>query len=105
MNMPLPITETGTGMHFPVPPLLKKLGALCFWLGLVWFFIFVFAPWLQHRSEAIATLSDYIDESGIDAGALYYSEVEEVGRADITIRDTLRFYYPERSKHPQEAGL
>ena len=68
--------------------------ALLSWILLLWTFAFVFAPWLQTKSTSIQTLSTYIDESGIDAGAIYYTEVEEVGEADLMIRDTFRFHIP-----------
>lgn len=70
--------------------------ALLAWLLALWTFAFVFAPWLQGRSNSIRTLSDYIEASGIDAGAIYYTEVEEVGDADLVIRNTFRFYLDEQ---------
>lgn len=66
------------------------------WLLLIWAFAFVFAPWLQNHSAAVRTLADYIDSSGIDASAIYYTEVDEVGEADLMIRDTFRFYLDEQ---------
>ncbi|GAB4334438.1 MAG: hypothetical protein Kow0089_03660 [Desulfobulbaceae bacterium] len=70
--------------------------ALAACLFLLWAFAFILAPWLQNRSETIRTLSDYIESSGIDAGAIYYTEVAEVGEADLMIRDTFRFYLPQQ---------
>lgn len=74
----------------------KGWAGLLAWLLLLWAFVFVFAPWLQHQSVWIRTLADYIDSSGIDAGAIYYTEVDEVGDADLMIRDTFRFYLDEQ---------
>ena len=65
-------------------------------LAAIWLFAFVFAPWLQRHSSTVSTLSTYIEETGIDAGAVYYTEVEEVGDADLMIRDTFRFYLEEQ---------
>ena len=58
-------------------------------------FMFVIAPWFQ-KVPALKTLGRYISESGIDAGAIYYTEVEEVGEADQGIRNTFRFYLPQQ---------
>ncbi len=66
------------------------------WVGGILLFTYGLAPWMQGKSSSIQTLSTYIDESGIDAGAIYYTEVEEVGEADLMIRDTFRFYLKER---------
>lgn len=72
--------------------------ALVGWLTLIWAFAFIFAPWLQGKSESVRTLSNYIKASGIDAGAVYYTEVDEVGDADLMIRDTFRFYIDQQQK-------
>ncbi len=77
---------------------LKRIGLLFGCLFLVWFFIFVFAPWLEERTPSIQRLGKYIDESGISAGALYYTEVEEVGEADLAVRNTFRFYLDEQQE-------
>ena len=69
---------------------------LLFWIAGILFFTYGLAPWMQDKSKSIRTLSTYIDESGIDAGAIYYTEVEEVGEADLMIRDTFRFYLREK---------
>ena len=71
------------------------------WIAGILFFTYGLAPWMQGKSEAIQTLSTYIDQSGIDAGAIYYTEVEEVGEADLMIRDTFRFYLKERETGKQ----
>lgn len=75
-------------------PLIRKWGGFFLCMFLLWFFMFVFAPWLAKNNEYVGTLGKYIRESGIDAGAVYYTEVEEVGDADQMIRDTFRFYLP-----------
>ena len=74
---------------------LKRWLHLAFGLFLLWAFIFILGPMLQ-KIPAVATLSNYIKESGVDAGALYYTEVEEVGESDQAIRNTLRFYLPQK---------
>lgn len=74
---------------------LKRWLHLGIWLLCLWLFIFVLAPMMQ-QIPAINTLSRYITESGIDAGALYYTEVDEVGESDLAVRNTLRFYLQEQ---------
>jgi hypothetical protein len=57
---------------------------------LLWAFMFVIAPWLQ-RVPMINQLAKYIEESGIEAGAIYYTEVKEVSEAEANMRDTLMY--------------
>ena len=77
------------------PHVLKRWLHLGIWLLCLWLFIFVLAPLMQ-QIPAVNTLSRYIKESGIDAGALYYTEVDEVGESDLAVRNTLRFYLQEQ---------
>ena len=76
----------------------KGVLSLIAWMLGIWVFIFVFCPWLQTKNDSIQTLSTYIETSGIDAGAIYYTEVEEVGDADLAIRNTFRFYLDEKKE-------
>jgi hypothetical protein len=55
--------------------------------------MFVVGPWLQ-KSRWVGRLADHIEETGIDAGALYYTEVEEAGEAETIMRNTMK-YLPE----------
>ncbi len=80
----------------PTGPHQRRWGLLLLWVFLVWSFIYILCPWLQTNNSTIRQLSTYIEESGIDAGAIYYTEVEEVGDADLAIRDTFRFYLEEQ---------
>ena len=90
------IKETA-GRNRPAGPW-KRWGAFLCCLFLIWAFIYVVAPWLMQRSPSIQTLGNYIEESGIDAGAIYYTEVEEVGEADLAIRNTFRFYLKDNQE-------
>ena len=80
----------------PTGPREKRWGLLLLWVFLVWSFIYALCPLLQRNNSTIRQLSTYIEESGIDAGAIYYTEVEEVGDADLAIRNTFRFYLDEQ---------
>jgi len=57
---------------------------------LVWLFMFVIAPVIG-KSPAVKTLADFIEERGIDASALYYTEVEEASVAELNMRHTMEF--------------
>ncbi len=61
-------------------------------LGLLVIFVFVFwvAPALE-RLPYIAEVHDYVYEHDIDATALVYSEIEEFGDADVSIRDAMKY--------------
>lgn len=88
--------EAGCGKR----PASKTKGWLGLGLGLlaIWLFVYGLAPWLQRHVESLAVLSEYIRRSGIDATAIYYTEVEEVGEADRAIRNTFRFSLSERDE-------
>jgi hypothetical protein len=78
-------TSSGGGKF---PALLLRWAALFLGVALILGFVFGLAPWLQ-TFELISPLTDYVRESGIEAGALYYTEVEEVGDALVNIRSSL----------------
>ncbi len=48
------------------------------------------------RIPLLRPLGKFILESGIDAGALFYTEVEETGDAETHMRNTIR--YPPRGR-------
>ena len=52
--------------------------------------MFVIAPAIE-KSPAVKPLADFIEESGIDASALYYTEVEEASIAELNMRHTMEF--------------
>ena len=68
----------------------RKWAALAAGIAVIWAFIFVIAPALQ-KNEMVQPLADYVRESGIDASALYYTEVQETGEAEVYLRDALAY--------------
>ena len=86
------INKALDGQKRPSNVILRWLG-LFFGFFLVWIFMFVIAPWIQ-ESPAVRPLADFIEETGIDAGALYYTEVEEASEAELHMRHALK-YSPE----------
>lgn len=69
---------------------IKKLTALVLGFFFVWIFMFLIAPWLQ-KSPSVQPLADFIEETGIDASALYYTEVEEASEAELHMRTTMEY--------------
>ena len=69
---------------------IKRLAALAASLLFLWFFVYRIAPWLDKR-PAIEPLVGFIKERGIDATALYYTEIEEFAEADIQINHSMTY--------------
>jgi hypothetical protein len=57
---------------------------------MVWVFMFVLAP-LAQKIPMVNTLTTFIEETGIDAGALFYTEVEEASEAELNMRHTMKY--------------
>jgi len=65
-----------------------RWSALLLALLSIWAFIFVLAPWLE-GFEPIGEITSAVRESGIDASAYYYTEVEECANAERMIRHSI----------------
>lgn len=93
-------TNTNSGPDGRQRPsgILRRWSALLLGIVLVWLFMFVIAPWIQ-KSPSVKPLADFIEESGIDASALFYTEVEEASEAELYMRSTLK-YGPEAKEVP-----
>lgn len=95
-TMPLPYTMVKKADDYSSPSgVIKRWLHLAMWLAFIWIFVFILGPMMQ-KIPAVGILGNYIKESGIDAGAIYYTEVEEVGESDQAIRNTFRFYLPKQ---------
>ncbi len=79
----------------PIGETTRRWAMLAGCLLALWGFIFVVGPGLRNL-EAFRPLAAFIEEHGIDAGALYYTEVEEVGPSETSIRNSLA-YPPSRT--------
>ena len=84
--------EVGRPMMRPVRPSEKVKRWLYLFVGIGCILIFVFriAPWLAER-PAIKPMVEFVEKSGIDASALYYTEVEESGDAGTHMRNTMAY--------------
>ncbi len=69
---------------------LKRWGLFLAGLGGIVFFIFVVAP-LGQRVGLVKKIHTFIEERGIDATPLFYTEAEEFDRVDRHMRDAARF--------------
>jgi hypothetical protein len=69
---------------------MKGIPSLLFSILLVVVFIFYVCP-LMDKLPLVEPLIEFIDEQNIDAGALYYTEIEEFSDAEVTMRNTMSF--------------
>jgi hypothetical protein len=83
------IKRLGDGLLSPSPAVRNWIALLAGVL-IVWLFMFVIAPWVQ-TLPAIKPLATFIEETGIDASALYYTEVEEASEAELNMRTTMEY--------------
>ena len=70
--------------------IVKRWVSLFLGIGVILTFAFGIAPWLEQR-PAIKPMVEFVEESGIDASALYYTEVEESGDAEMHMRSTMAY--------------
>lgn len=75
-----------------IPSQLKGLGQLVAAFALIWFMTFTVLPALTRSFESFSTLAAFIDNSGIDTGQFYYTDVEIVTKADVGARSSIKFY-------------
>jgi hypothetical protein len=59
-------------------------------LLLVWAFMFALAPMLQ-ALPTVRAIADSIDETGINASALYYTDLDETAEAEMFLRNAERY--------------
>ncbi len=67
---------------------LRRWGLLLLGLTGLWAFVFLLAPWIEGW-EPVGEVCAAVRESGIDATALFYTEVEEVAEAERTLRNSI----------------
>ncbi|WP_285905376.1 hypothetical protein [Pseudodesulfovibrio pelocollis] len=69
----------------------RRLAALALIAALVWGFMFVAGPRLAASVPALGSLAAFVNETGIETGAYYYTSVEIVGHADHNARSTIEY--------------
>jgi hypothetical protein len=83
-------TLHGPGGSQNPPGRLKAWFKLCIGVAVLLFFIYVIGPFVDNL-PGIKPVTDFIDESGINTPAFYYTGVEEVGEAVVSIRNSLEY--------------
>lgn len=74
---------------------MENKSALTRWLSFVgavfatWLFVFVLCPAVRDTSPFFQELAAFVDESGIETGAFFYTDVEIVGHASHSARSTI----------------
>lgn len=72
------------------PGRLKSWLKLLLGIGALWFLTYVLGPFVDNLPW-IKPVTTFIDDSGINAPAFYYTGVEEVGEAVNSIRNSLEY--------------
>lgn len=85
------MTKTNGGGLMENQSLGRRLAALALVAALVWGFMFVIGPRLVKSVGAFRTLAAFVNESGIETGEFYYTDVEIVGHADHSARSTMEY--------------
>ncbi len=67
-----------------------KVIYLVFWMLACYFFMVFLAPQFD-KLESVKPLINFIEERDIDAGALYYTEIEEFSVANIHMENTMDY--------------
>ena len=68
----------------------KGVARLLGGLVLILLFIFYVAPWMTGL-PMLRPLTGFIEERGIDAGALYYTDLEEFAEAEAQMSNTMMY--------------
>lgn len=72
------------------PSLFKRLARLILAIFAVLFFMLYLGPAMQ-QSDFFRPMVMFVEERGIDASALYYTEIEEFSDADIHMNNTMDY--------------
>jgi hypothetical protein len=72
------------------PGRLKSWFKLCVGIAALWFLTYVVGPFVDNLPWIKPAVS-FIDDSGINTPAFYYTGVEEVGEAVNSIRNSLEY--------------
>ena len=56
----------------------------------IYLFVFILAPAMQGLPY-IEDVHNYVNEHDIDAAALFYTEIDEFGDADVSVRNAMKY--------------
>ena len=68
----------------------KQWMSLLFWLSLIPLFMFVVGP-MGEKLPLVRPVAQFIEERGIDAGAVYYTDIEQFSVAAIQMENTMDY--------------
>jgi len=88
-------TLQGPGGSQNPPGRLKSWFKLCIGVAVLFFLFYVVGPFLDNL-PGIKPVVDFVDDSGINAAAFYYTGVEEVADSVVYIRNSLE--YPPKNE-------
>ncbi|GAB6177363.1 hypothetical protein JCM16814_22540 [Desulfobaculum senezii] len=60
-------------------------------LGVTWLVVFVACPALVNAIPEMRQMADFVDETNIETGEFYYTDIECVGHANIGARSTFDY--------------
>jgi hypothetical protein len=70
--------------------LVYRLRNLVIFLGAALAFVYVFLPLLTRSFDTLSSMSDSLDENGIDPTRYYYTDVEQVKEAELYLESVLQ---------------
>lgn len=70
---------------------LQRWMALLLGIALTWAAVFVAGPALIHSSDEMTRMAAFIEESGIETGEFFYTDVEACGAANLNTRNTIAY--------------
>ena len=70
--------------------LVQRLRNLVIFLGGALVFVYVFLPLLTRSFDTLSSMSEYLDENGIDPTRYYYTDVEQVKEAELYLESVLQ---------------
>jgi len=73
----------------------KGIVTLVVFVFLIWIFLYYIGPWAKNI-PMVRPLLEFIEENDIDAGAYYYTEVEEFAEAEFAINQSMA-YSPKKN--------
>lgn len=92
------IPQCSSTNHPEEAPLAKRLGRLAVTLAVFWFIVYVVAPIPVRYFAPLRNYAEVVEQTGINPGALYYSDVAESLDSEINNRDAIRFFVTNPSK-------
>lgn len=70
---------------------LAAWGKLLLGVFAIWFFMFGAGPWLRHQIPEAQKLSDFIDATGMSSNVIWYTEVDDIVRAERNARAAVAY--------------